>query len=64
MNGKASLWVAFANPLSVEVAGNLAFYGLKMDPPRAEESRELAIYALALATRAQGPSPANTTRQD
>ncbi len=34
----------------------MAFYALKMDPPQAEESRALAIYALALSTRAQGLS--------
>jgi hypothetical protein len=37
-----------ANPLDVEVAGNLAFYFLKQRPASPEVARRLALYALTL----------------
>lgn len=37
-----------ANPLDIEVAGNLAYYRLRNHPPEAETARQLALHALTL----------------
>lgn len=41
-----------ANPLDPEIAGNLAFYHLRVAPQQPERARQLALYALGMRGRA------------
>ena len=43
-----------ANPLDPEIAGNLAFYHLKVSPPQPESARRVALHALAAAAPQAG----------
>ena len=43
-----------ANPLDPEIAGNLAFYHLKVNPPQPESARRVALHALAAAAPQAG----------
>ena len=52
-----------ANPSDPDIAGNLAFVYLKLNPPQPETARQIALHAMALAARSSAPRVPTTGRR-